>query len=251
MRLMRVGLMSDLHGNSIAVRRVLEDGHRRGVERWWILGDIVALGPDPVGVLELLAELPDVAMISGNTERYVLTGDRPYPSLDDVKANHELMPQLVEVATSFAWTRGMLTQAGWLSWLESLPSELRWTLPDETRVLGVHASPRSDDGDGIDSRISDTDLERLLQGCDADVVFAGHTHDAVDRTVGLIRAVNLGSVSNPHRADGCATYVTVEVRADSHELEHHVVDYDRQAVLDQLDAVRHPAGGYLRCFFVG
>jgi predicted phosphodiesterase len=149
MRLMRVGLMSDLHGNSIAVRRVLEDGQRRGVERWWILGDIVALGPDPVGVLELLFELPDVSMIGGNTERYVLTGDRPYPSFDDVKANHELMPQLIEVATSFAWTRGMLTQAGWLSWLASLPRDLRWTLPDGTRVLGVHASPRSDDGDGI------------------------------------------------------------------------------------------------------
>jgi predicted phosphodiesterase len=243
--------MSDLHGNSIAVRRVLEDGQRRGVERWWVLGDVVALGPDPVGVLDLLLELPDVSVISGNTERYVLTGDRPYPSFDDVKANNELMPQMIEVATSFAWTRGSVTQAGWLSWLAALPSELRCTLPDQTRVLAVHASPRSDDGDGIDSRISDSDLEQLLQGCDADLVFAGHTHDAVDRRVGRVRAVNLGSVSNPHRADGCATYVILEVRADSHSLEHQVVGYDRQAVLDQLDAVRHPAGGYLRRFFVG
>ena len=78
-------------------------------------------------------------MISGNTERYVLTGDRPYPSFDDVKANNELLPQMVEVATSFALTRGMVTQAGWLSWLEALASELRWTLPDQTRVLGVHS----------------------------------------------------------------------------------------------------------------
>jgi len=48
-----------------------------GIDRWWVLGDLVAIGPDPVGTLELVADLPHVDVISGNTERYVLTSDRP------------------------------------------------------------------------------------------------------------------------------------------------------------------------------
>jgi predicted phosphodiesterase len=183
--MMKLGLMSDIHGNSVALQAVLADANEQKVDRWWVLGDIVALGPDPVGVLEVLAELPDVSCIGGNTERYVLTGDRPHPSFEDATMNPALIPQLVEVARSFAWTRGMLTQAGWLQWLGALPSELRWTLPDTTRVLGIHASPRSDDGAGIDSTINDDELGDLLEGSAADLVFGGHTHDAIDRTLAV------------------------------------------------------------------
>jgi predicted phosphodiesterase len=61
---MKLGLMSDLHRNSVALRAVLADAMEQGIDRWWVLGDIVALGPDPVGVLEILAQLPDVSCIA-------------------------------------------------------------------------------------------------------------------------------------------------------------------------------------------
>jgi predicted phosphodiesterase len=246
----KLGLISDIHGNLIALRSVIADAQACGVDGWWVLGDIVALGPDPVGVLECLGGLDNVAAISGNTERYVLTGDRPYPSDDDVAADASLLPRLVEVASSFAWTRGAITQAGWFEWLAALPPQLRMTLPDGTRVLGVHASPGSDDGPGIDTRIADVDLAELLVDCDADLVFAGHTHDVTDRMVGAVRAVNLGSVSNPNRADRCATYVILHADAVSHAVEHRVVEFDRVAALAAIDAVRHPAAMFLRRFLV-
>ena len=155
---------------------------------------------------------------------------------------------LVEVAASFAWTRGAITQGGWFSWIEALPAQIRATLPDGTRVLAVHASPICDDGAGIDTRISDDELAKLLDGCDADVVFAGHTHDMTDRVVNGVRAVNLGSVSNPTRTDRCATYAVLTVEPDSHSIEHRVVEFDRHTVLSEIDAVRHPAAAYLRRF---
>src|SRR5687767_10140277 len=101
---MRLALLSDTHGNPIAVDAVLEDvGAQGGVDRYWVLGDIVALGYDPVGVLERLTSLPNVRFLQGNTDRYVVTGERPYPQLADVAADSELLPRLVEVARTFAW----------------------------------------------------------------------------------------------------------------------------------------------------
>ena len=245
---MVLGLISDIHGNSTALDAVIDDARGLGVERWWVLGDIVALGPDPIGVLRTLEGLPNVEVIGGNTERYVINGDRPFPGLDDVRSDPDLLERLVEVEASFSWTRGVITAAGYFDYLASLRSEVRLTLPDGTRVLGVHASPHSDDGQGIDTIISDSDLSDLLEGCGADLVFAGHTHDATDRVVDGVRAVNLGSLSNPNRADRCATYCVLASDSGSHEVHHRIVDYDHRAELDALHRVRHPASGYIQRF---
>jgi len=49
------------------------------VSRWWALGDLVLFGPRPAEVLELLLGLPGIAVLRGNTDRYVLTGEQPAP----------------------------------------------------------------------------------------------------------------------------------------------------------------------------
>jgi hypothetical protein len=41
-----------------------------GVDSYWILGDLVAMGHDPVGVMERLAALPNATFIRGG-ERYI------------------------------------------------------------------------------------------------------------------------------------------------------------------------------------
>lgn len=38
-----------------------------------------------------------------------------------------------------------LAATGWFDWLAALPLEPRLTLPDGTRLLGVHAAPWPDD----------------------------------------------------------------------------------------------------------
>ena len=88
----------------------------------------------------------------------------------------------------------------------------------------------------------------LLAGCDADIVFAGHTHDVTDRTIGAIRAVNLGSVSNPTRLDRCATYVVLHVDERSQRIEHRVVEFDLAAARAAIEARHHPASQYLQRF---
>ena len=76
---MKIALVSDIHGNRQALEAVIADAAVQGVDGWWALGDLVAIGPDPVPTLELLTSLPAVRITRGNTERYVLTEDRPPP----------------------------------------------------------------------------------------------------------------------------------------------------------------------------
>jgi predicted phosphodiesterase len=238
----RLALLSDVHGNTHALDAVLDDiTSVGGVDEVWALGDLVAIGPDPCGVLERLTALSAVRFVRGNTERYLVTGERPPPSLDDVAAQPALAAVFAEVAASFAWTEGALTGTPWREWLAELPTEQRLDLPDGTRLLGVHGDPCRDDGPGLGPH---ADADAIAAG-HADLVCGGHTHRADDRMVGATRTVNLGSVSNPLGKDLRASYVVVEATAARYTVEHRRVDYDQQAVIDQLEQQRHPGRGWI------
>jgi predicted phosphodiesterase len=249
---MRLAILSDIHGNSTALDAVLADvAAAGGVDEYWVLGDHAALGPDPTGSIGRLLALPNARFVRGNTDRYTTTGDRPAPTPEEVLANPALLPTALQVAASFAWTQGAVTAAGQFDWLAGLPIEQRLTLPDGTRLLGVHAAPGEDDGPGVNPDQTDDELAAILDGCDADLVIVGHTHFPLDRTVGDVRVVNLGSVSNPVTADLRAAYLLLEADASGHRFERRHVTYDITAVMANVERVRHPASPFLLSYLRG
>jgi Calcineurin-like phosphoesterase superfamily domain len=189
-----------------------------------------------------------VRVTRGNTERYVTSRDRPPPHRHDLLAKPELIGLFAAVEASFSWTRGALAAHGWLDWVAHLPLETRVVLADGTRLLGVHASPGRDDGEGITPDRSEVALHDSLRGADADIVCAGHTHRATDRRVAKVRAVNLGSVSNPVTADVRACYVVIQADRHGHALEHRRVPYDRNRFLAALARSGHPEQNYIASF---
>jgi predicted phosphodiesterase len=229
---MRAVVISDVHGNLVALDAVLADvptvGH--GVDAHWVLGDLVAHGPRPVECVRRMAALPGLVAVRGNTDRYVLTE-----------------PPSVEMGPSLDWTRRQLGDAGLLDWLGSLPVETRPAAPDGSRVLLVHASPGLDDGPGLDPYASDLDLVATgFSSVAADLIVVGHTHHADERRVGGAHVVNPGPVSLPRESDDLARYAVLTSTDDGWSVEHHVVHYDRDATLADLDAVGHPSADWLR-----
>jgi predicted phosphodiesterase len=216
-----------------------------GVDGYWVLGDLVAIGHDPVGVLERLAQLPNARFVRGNTDRYTFAGDRPPPTFTDAEANPKLLATLVEVAGCFAWTQGALDVTGWTEWLRQLPLEIEEVLPDGTHMLGVHASPGRDEGDGIAPGTSDAVIAGSLRGCSAGLICTGHTHRALNRLVGSQRVVNLGSLSNPHPEERRASYVLLRADEKGYDVEHRLVDYDINAVIAALERQKHPAAPFI------
>jgi predicted phosphodiesterase len=248
---MRLAILSDIHGNPLALDAVLADIQRQGeVDAYWVLGDFAALGYDPVTPLETITALPHASFTRGNTDRYVVTDDLPVPP-EKALENPALLPEVIEATRSFSWTRGYVSAAGWLDWLTDLPLEVRVTLPDGTRVLGVHAAPGRDDGPGFHPKHSDDELAQRLAGREADVVIVGHTHVPLDRQVGGVRAINLGSVSNPVTPSLQATYVLLEADEQSYRIQLRRVEYDRNAVITAIEYSRHPTPAFLSGFMRG
>jgi predicted phosphodiesterase len=243
---MRLALLSDIHGNPLALDAVLAEIQAQGgVDSYLVVGDMPALGYDPVGVLECLATLPNAVFTRGNTDRYTVTGDRPPPTAEDVQRNPALQTKYDEVTRSFAWTRQRVQAAGWLDWLAALPLEHRLTLPNGARLLAVHASPGRDDGGGILPTLTDAEIATLVSQADADLIIVGHTHQPLDRTVHGVRVVNLGSLSNPATNDLRAMYAILDATPQGYRVTPCRVPYDWRAVLAALDASDHPARAFI------
>ncbi|MCE7980391.1 MAG: metallophosphoesterase [Caldilinea sp. CFX5] len=249
---MRIALLSDIHGNAIALDAVLADiAAQGGVDETWVLGDLVAVGPQPVAVLERLQTLPNTRFTRGNTDDYITTGERPPPTSADVQANPNRLAVFEEVAQTMAWTQGAIAATGWLPFLDALPLEQRLTLPDGTRLLGVHASPGQANGRGIRPDYPAAEIAERIVGCEADLLCVGHTHWPMNVRVGAIHVVNLGSVSNQQTPDLCAWYALLEADQHGYQIQQRQVAYDRAAVIAVLEAVRHPARNFIIRYMLG
>jgi predicted phosphodiesterase len=250
--IMKIAVLSDIHGNSIALQAVLTDiENQGGVDECFVLGDLVALGHDPVKVMQLLGELPQARYIRGNTDRYVVSGFHSGPPLSEVQNDLPRLEQRLRMVSSMSWTAGAVAATGYLSKLEELPLDMRLTLPDGTRLLAVHAAPGTDDGLGVNPTTPDARLRELLSGVEADLILVGHTHSPFDRTIDGMRVFNPGSVSNPFPPDLRAKYALLTAEKHSYSLEFHAADYDHQAVIDALERLNHPSVKYISGYMRG
>ena len=72
---MRLGLISDIHGNLLALDAVLDELNESGMDRLVCLGDVAA-GPEPRKTLERLREV-GCPIVRGNWDTWVLEGVPP------------------------------------------------------------------------------------------------------------------------------------------------------------------------------
>src|SRR6185369_127018 len=102
---MRLVVLSDIHGNLLALEAVMRDlNEQGGADKTWVLGDLCAYGPRPVECLQLLRELVKTDTISGNTDRYLVTGERTTQKPKD-EADWKKMPETLRLREEdLIWT---------------------------------------------------------------------------------------------------------------------------------------------------
>jgi predicted phosphodiesterase len=156
---MRILILSDIHGNSNALKAVLEhakDGatNQPGYEAVWCLGDLVGYGPDPNECIELVSSFPDLLCLIGNHDQAAL-GLTPLARFN------------YEARSAAAWTKDQLSKES-RDFLRSLPSEI--TIADYTLT---HGSPRQPVWEYIlDPQTADANFDFFK----TDYCLVGHTH---------------------------------------------------------------------------
>lgn len=176
---MRFAVISDVHGNSLALDAVLEDIARQSVDAVLCLGDNVSGPVDPAGAAERLMALSG-PFVAGNHDRWTVDLSLKGAGSVDAFARAQLSPQQ-------------------LDWLGQLPA----TATYGEKVFLCHGTPSDDEAPWLDTFYNgrtttlptEAEVAAEAQGLQYDVMLCGHTHAA--RSVRLLDGrliVNPGSV---------------------------------------------------------
>ena len=178
----RTAILSDVHGNAVALRAVLAELDDEGVERAVCLGDVCQGGPEPETCVDLLAGR-GWPVVLGNADAFVLD------AADGEGPPEELPEQLLVVRE---WTHERLGRARRAIVAGYAPT-IRQELGGRLTLLACHATPRSYDPVFFPTAPED-EFRSAFAGTGADVVACGHIHLPYVRRIGETLVVNPGSV---------------------------------------------------------
>lgn len=237
---MRLALVSDLHGNELALDRVLADAERVGFDRLVCLGDVATLGPRPKAVLDRLREL-GCDCILGNHDEFMLD--------PELVRSYSEFPIVIDSVDA---TREALSDDD----RRFIGSFQRTVSYDD--VLLYHGTPRSN----VEDLLGDTPAEvvdEMLDGKRAVVLAGGHTHIQMLRQHRGMLIVNPGSLGQPFReyANGGppvilshAEYAIVDVRPTGVSVDMRRVTLDPKELASQVDGWDNPLASSLKTAYV-
>ena len=215
---MKVAVLSDIHGFSIAFDRVLEDiGREAGIDQIVIAGDLCEEGPDPRGVLDRITSL-DAIVLQGNTDRDIANGAR--------------------ASNGAKYTMDQLGPEG-LRYLRELPFSHRVSPPGGLApaddLLVVHANPFDQDRH-IRPNASADELQELVGDTQAAVIAFGHLHVAYVRSLLHLTLVDVSAVGNPKDHDLRSKWGLIEWDENDQEWTASIryVDYALEETVAQI-----------------
>jgi len=212
---MKVGVISDVHSNSIALEQVLEELHDRGAETILCAGDIVGYGSQPNRTIRLL-KITEVVSVMGNHDKGILEGT---PSNFNIYAKRAL-----------DWNRRNLKKE-YFEYIEKLENKIQVNL-DGADIYLVHGSPQNPISGYIHSEEVDSDFLDFSLDSYPDILIMGQTHKPYIKRIDGTLILNPGSVGQPRDGDPRASCAIIDTETNKAEILR--VDYDQQKMAEDV-----------------
>jgi putative phosphoesterase len=236
----RIALISDIHGNQLALRRVLDDARQSGVDQIACLGDVATLGPHPREVLTMVQEACDF-FILGNHDEYLFDAASIL--------EHTAAPPVLQAVEQ---CRDLLDAAE-IRWVEGFARRLLIPVSSTASLLLFHGSPESNNRDLL-AQTPEPELTEQLLGHAATVMAGGHTHIQMLRQHRGQLLVNPGSVGLPFEQFvhggpptilAHAEYAIVQFRGSDVSVELRRIELDRAQLAQAAREWEGPMAAYL------
>lgn len=197
----RIALLSDIHANYPALKRIVAELEKESPDVWICLGDFIGYGPHPKECISLIRE-KNMICVLGNHDAGVV---------DKLPLDHFRNPnkKLIKI------TQKLLTEDQ-KTWLKELPLTVE---SEEGEWIAAHASPEHPSRwEYLESAFK---MRPMLESMNQQFCFIGHTHRPalVSDTIGTKEFksghkyfINPGSVGQPRDGDqrACSAFVDTQ-----------------------------------------
>lgn len=218
---MKTAIISDIHGNIFALESVLKDIERENCSKIFCLGDVVMAGPEPRKTLDKIRSMvksDNFYIIRGNTDRMLsVFSFETYNSITETNA---------VMGSAYLADSKLLTEDE-KDFLKNLPEQKEIEIA-KIKILLVHGSPRKDNENIFPDMLLEQ-VEEIIEGTDADIIFCGHTHEPCGYQTNTEQTVvNVGSVGRPFtkNPDACYVVLNIDENNSTYTIEHKFVEYD-------------------------
>jgi len=231
---MKLAILSDTHGNLVALDAVLTELKKESIEHMVCLGDVSAMGPQPHECLQRIQEL-NMPVVLGNTD-YWLIDPSSIPADD------------VPIFNIMRWCATQMTGTDH-AFLEKFQATVDVKLSDEKSLLCFHGSPTDFNGI-IMSTSPDEEFLNHFSNRNDTLYTGGHTHVQLLRRVGEKLYLNPGSIGLPcqyypnlhgglslmHRAE----YAVITVEHDNMGIDLRSIPLDIDLILETAKNSKMP-----------
>ena len=221
-RFMKLGLISDVHGNVQALKAVLAALEEDGVDFVLCAGDLVAYGANPSQVVKILRDRA-IPCVTGNYDFAVahhLTSASRKPS---TPSNEPLKRAALE------WTQAHTSDAD-KRFLRGLPWRMDFVV-DGLHIAMLHAGLEY-----LDAFYTPNEpdaMYALYNRVRTDIVVLGHTHESFTyRALGGLM-INPGSVGRSINGDVRAAYAVLDT--NTLEVAHRRTRYDLRGAVKAIE----------------
>lgn len=223
---MKIAIISDIHGNLVALETVLAEIENEHVDQIVCLGDVAFGGAQPHECLVRLRALR-IPIVLGNTDVFFVT--RPVPDLNSESD--------ARIMRSIGWAREKFSTDD-LEFFKTFQPRIEIALEAGKNLLCFHGSPSSNT-QTILATTPDKELLEILGSYSATVMTGGHTHIQIFRRLQSSIILNPGSVGMPFERDalgkdhrpGFSEYAVLTSAGENLQIELRRARLDVDAVI--------------------
>lgn len=228
--MMRIAIISDMHGNDLAFEEVEADIERQKIDQIVCLGDAIQGGPQPAQVVQRLRKL-NCPVVMGNADAWLISG----AETADEGIPAERLKKMGEIRL---WSLSQLTEDD-VDFIASFQPTVTIDLEDGIDLLCFHGSPTSFD-DVILPAAPEAEFQKFLGAYADHILTGGHTHAQQIRRNGKYFFFNPGSVGFAYShnqpddqfyADLWADYAILTIEKGQISLEFRRVPFDSKELI--------------------
>lgn len=236
---MKLAILTDIHGNSPALKAVLTEVDQLSVDHIYCLGDMIGIGPNTNEVLDILLSRSNITLLTGNHDEAVLTlyKGEPYPkSHEPVRSHHQWIADRIDPA--------------FVKMLEKFPRIATRTIED-VKVYFTHYRIRPN---RMEAHISEDpfhsiidpnleNMEKLFQNFSEDLICFGHHHPLHYFKGEKNTFLNPGALGcSP---DNLAPYAIVTLKNSQFNIEIKKAEYNKQPFLESYEKLNVPEKDFI------
>lgn len=229
---MKIGIITDIHNNVIALKKVVKYLNERECDKVICCGDIIGIGPYPEETVQEMMKINNLICVCGNHEKYLTEGiKRDYlPEMHKSELEHH------------QWEHSLLSESS-KDFLHNIPDSLDLVCDDIKIHVTHYALDSNNKCKSIDPEPTVLDLDRLFSYLEdkADIILYGHDHKGCVVKTEDKYYINCGSLGCPASSKNIARAGILNINNNNVEFKNISLEYDSDLVVDKINEIKYPS----------